>query len=86
MNQKITEFIFNKSLGKAIEKVFLFSFILFVFLFLHWIASTFGHVPISMVIFFSFIVFIGGAKPMKVNLLGERLNLMTRRYLNIIFP
>lgn len=86
MNQKITEFLFKKSLGNAIEKVFLFSFILFVFLFLHWIASTFGHVTISMVIFFSFIVFIGGAKPMKINLLGERLNLMTRRYLNIIFP
>ncbi|EIX9725736.1 hypothetical protein IFY68_05560 (plasmid) [Klebsiella pneumoniae] len=86
MNQKITEFLFKKSLGKAIEKVFLFSFILFVFLFLHWIASTSSHVPISMVIFFSFIVFIGGAKSMKINLLGERLNLMTRRYLNIIFP
>ncbi|HGO4661822.1 TPA: hypothetical protein MCO89_005566 [Klebsiella pneumoniae] len=86
MNQKRTDFLFKKSLGNAIEKVFLFSFILFVFLFLHWIAYTFGHLPISMVIFFSFIVFIGGAKPMKINLLGERLNLMTRRYLNIIFP
>ncbi|SLP12071.1 Uncharacterised protein [Klebsiella pneumoniae] len=86
MNQKITKFLFKKSLGKAIQKVFLLSFILFVFLFLHWIASTFGRVPTSMVIFFSFIVFIGGAKLMKIHLLGERLNLMTRRYLNIIFP
>lgn len=86
MKQKLIKVFLKKCLGDAVENMFVFSFILLVFFFLHWISSFIGEPSIPMVILVTFIVFIFGAKPMKVHLAGERLNLMIRHYINILFP
>lgn len=86
MKQNLIKSILKEYLNNAIENKFVFSFVLLAFLFFLWESSLFGEPSIAMVIIITLIVFIFGAKLMKVHLAGERLNLLTRHCLDILFP
>ncbi|MDE1497124.1 hypothetical protein KKJ25_19870 [Xenorhabdus bovienii] len=76
----------KECLSDVVEHIVVFTFLILVFLFFLWVSSFWEKLSIPMVILVTFIIFMFGAKPLKVHLAAKRLKLLTRHYLDILFP